>query len=150
MKFILLVTALALLSVTDGYTQSGQRFGFKHIDIATTDLKQRSNLPHSLQSVLEDKESDFTEVNENSDKAQSPIEYDWKKQWYAVTYDFNLPTVKDKKPLSYSIFDQELTFWRDEQGVIRCSEDKCPHRNARLSEGKIDRIPYPSNILHLK
>lgn len=55
-----------------------------------------------------------------------------------IIIENNLRTIKDQKPLAYSAFDQELTFWRDEQGVIRCSEDRCPHRNARLSEGSLE------------
>src|SRR3546814_18718904 len=39
------------------------------------------------------------------------------------------------KPLSVDIGDQHLVLWRDEAGVARALEDRCPHRRAHLSLG---------------
>eukprot|EP00596_Hydrurales_sp_CCMP1899_P003925 CAMPEP_0119036086 /NCGR_PEP_ID=MMETSP1177-20130426/3553_1 /TAXON_ID=2985 /ORGANISM="Ochromonas sp, Strain CCMP1899" /LENGTH=449 /DNA_ID=CAMNT_0006995367 /DNA_START=209 /DNA_END=1555 /DNA_ORIENTATION=- len=137
-SFMFTLTVIAFFSVTKAFQHSKLRF-------YSTNLRDRSNQHisnnrYSLQSVLENKESDFADIynNEVAKKEQQSFDYNWKQQWYAVTYDFNLPTKQDLKPYAYSIFDQELTFWRDDQGVIRCSEDKCPHRNARLSEGSVE------------
>lgn len=91
---------------------------------------------NTLQATIEKKSNDILLENLGNEDQKPLSEYSWKKQWYAVTYGHNFPKVNDKKPYSYSVFDQELTFWRDEQEVIRCSEDRCPHRNARLSEGR--------------
>jgi hypothetical protein len=127
-SFICTLTAIAFFSITESFQHSKLRFFSKNICNRSNQLT--SNSRYSLQSVLENKESDFADINniEIAKKEQQPFDYNWKQQWYAVTYDFNLPTTEDPKPYAYSIFDQELTFWRDEQGVIRCSEDKCPHR----------------------
>jgi type IV secretory pathway component VirB8 len=118
-NFIPFVTAIALFSVVDAFQSLKQRFDFKNLGQRTDQLTRNSI--HSLQSVLENRKSDFADIdiNEITKKEQSPFDYNWKQQWYAVTYDFNLPTIKDQKPLAYSVFDQELTFWRDEQGVSR-------------------------------
>jgi len=45
--------------------------------------------------------------------------------------------VTGKKPLSVDIGDQPIVMWRDNQGVVRALEDRCPHRRAPLSLGCI-------------
>ena len=55
-------------------------------------------------------------------------------QWYAVVQS---KKVKSKKPLSLKRFGENLVLWRDESGKVACLPDKCSHRGARLSPGKL-------------
>lgn len=42
------------------------------------------------------------------------------------------------KPIARKRFDQSLVFWRSAEGVV-CMPDRCPHRGASLSLGRIDQ-----------
>ncbi|XP_078438696.1 protein TIC 55, chloroplastic-like [Wolffia australiana] len=62
------------------------------------------------------------------------IQYDWTQEWYPLYLTANLP---DDAPLGLTVFDKQLVVYKDGGGVIRCYEDRCPHRLAKLSEGQI-------------
>lgn len=67
--------------------------------------------------------------------ASSPLQYDWRAQWYAVCFEENLP--EGAEPLAVSAFGQALALWRDGSGTLRAVADRCPHRLAKLSEGRV-------------
>ncbi|GGN52238.1 Rieske iron-sulfur protein [Novosphingobium indicum] len=52
--------------------------------------------------------------------------------WWAVARS---EEVTSEKPLSVDIGDQPVVLWRDNQGIARAMEDRCPHRRAPLSLG---------------
>jgi nitrite reductase/ring-hydroxylating ferredoxin subunit len=54
--------------------------------------------------------------------------------WWAVARS---EEVTGAKPLSADIGEQPIVLWRDKQGVARALEDRCPHRRAPLSLGRI-------------
>jgi phenylpropionate dioxygenase-like ring-hydroxylating dioxygenase large terminal subunit len=41
-------------------------------------------------------------------------------------------------PLALALLGEELVLWRDAQGVARAFTDRCPHRGARLSMGRVE------------
>lgn len=41
-------------------------------------------------------------------------------------------------PYACDLLGERMVLWRDGEGQWRCFEDKCPHRLAHLSEGRID------------
>ena len=63
--------------------------------------------------------------------------------WYALLPSKELP--KKSRPLSINRFDLPLVIWRKKDGTIAILLDKCPHRGAQLSLGKItnDAIECP-------
>jgi nitrite reductase/ring-hydroxylating ferredoxin subunit len=54
--------------------------------------------------------------------------------WWTVALS---EEVTAKKPLAIDIDDQPVVLWRDNEGVARALEDRCPHRRAPLSLGCI-------------
>jgi len=48
-------------------------------------------------------------------------------------------------PLAVRLLEQELVLWRDLAGEVRAFVDRCPHRGARLSMGRVsgDRLECP-------
>ncbi len=52
--------------------------------------------------------------------------------WWAVARSEEVTSIK---PLSVDIGDQPIVLWRDNQGIARALEDRCPHRRAPLSLG---------------
>ena len=65
------------------------------------------------------------------------------EHWYAVCRSADLGA---RKPLPLQLFDRPLVGFRDEQGRAAVLEDRCAHRQAPLSAGKVCagrlRCPY--------
>ena len=100
-------------------------------------LSRSKSLKLTPLSQLHIAQLDNVVIESASSAEETPlIDYDWQKQWYAVTYVFNLPTKKEKKPYAFSIFDHEMVLWRDENNQLQCVEDRCPHRASKLSQGQ--------------
>lgn len=57
-----------------------------------------------------------------------------KNQWYVV---LDAKQVKRNKLLGVTRLSDKLVFWRDDQNQVHCIFDKCCHRGASLSTGKI-------------
>lgn len=57
-----------------------------------------------------------------------------KDQWYAAALSKELGS---RKPLGRVILEQALVLWRTGAGTAVCMEDRCAHRNAKLSEGDL-------------
>eukprot|EP00466_Bigelowiella_natans_P008796 jgi/Bigna1/40956/e_gw1.48.6.1 len=62
-------------------------------------------------------------------------DYQWRNHWYAVGFEEDMPLPGSKRPLPYSIFDEPYVLFRDEKGALSALLDRCPHRQAKLSEG---------------
>lgn len=76
------------------------------------------------------KGSQFSEeIGEHTDK------FTWKDHWYPVSLVEDLdPTI----PTPFQLLGREIVLWQDAQGNWRAFDDKCPHRLAPLSEGRLD------------
>lgn len=55
-------------------------------------------------------------------------------QWYAVAKSVQ---VKPGRPHAVKALGRSLVLWRDASGALKCLEDYCPHRGARLSRGEV-------------
>jgi phenylpropionate dioxygenase-like ring-hydroxylating dioxygenase large terminal subunit len=55
-------------------------------------------------------------------------------QWYAIAKSVQ---IKPGKPHAVKALGRNLVLWRDTGGNLKCLEDYCPHRGARLSRGEI-------------
>jgi phenylpropionate dioxygenase-like ring-hydroxylating dioxygenase large terminal subunit len=58
----------------------------------------------------------------------------WEKQWYAVAVASAMDATR---PNPIQLLGKNLVVWMDGTGQWQCFEDRCPHRAAPLSEGKI-------------
>ncbi|BDA41303.1 Protein TIC 55, chloroplastic [Coccomyxa sp. Obi] len=67
--------------------------------------------------------------------AQDRDTYDWAKQWYPLAF---VEDLDPKVPHAMELLGQRLVLWRDAEQQWRCFQDKCPHRLAPLSEGRIE------------
>lgn len=56
-----------------------------------------------------------------------------RNKWYAVLDSQEL----GKKPIGVTRLNEKLVFWRDEKGKAFCARDRCAHRGAQLSAGKV-------------
>lgn len=54
--------------------------------------------------------------------------------WYAILESNEVPR---DRPVGVTRMGQKLVLWRDSQGQAVCQRDKCAHRGAALSKGKV-------------
>ena len=54
--------------------------------------------------------------------------------WYPVAKSVE---IRRERPYGTQLLGDRIVLWRDEDGVIRCIEDFCPHRGAPLSYGEV-------------
>ncbi|MBL0388537.1 aromatic ring-hydroxylating dioxygenase subunit alpha [Tumebacillus sp. ITR2] len=57
-----------------------------------------------------------------------------KNVWYIAA---TCEELTEDEPLSCTIWEQELVLYRDRTGTAHALQDQCPHRGARLSDGKV-------------
>lgn len=55
-------------------------------------------------------------------------------RWYAI---LDVRDVPSGKPVGFERMGRSLVLWRDQQGAVHCADDRCPHRGASLSTGKL-------------
>jgi len=55
-------------------------------------------------------------------------------QWYVI---LESSEVKSKKPIKITRLNETMVVWRDESGKVCCIADRCCHRGASLSCGKL-------------
>lgn len=56
-----------------------------------------------------------------------------KNYWYVISQSSELKS----EPLHRVIFNRDIVIFRDDQGKVGALQDRCPHRNVALSEGKV-------------
>lgn len=63
-------------------------------------------------------------------------------RWYIIAES---DEIRAGHPLAARRHGEELVLWRDTQGVLRCTADRCPHRGASLALGTVqgDAIVCP-------
>jgi phenylpropionate dioxygenase-like ring-hydroxylating dioxygenase large terminal subunit len=65
-----------------------------------------------------------------------PNHFDWAEAWYPVAY---LDDLDRSRPTRFTLLDRGIVIWWDAQNSAwRVFEDKCPHRLAPLSEGRVN------------
>jgi phenylpropionate dioxygenase-like ring-hydroxylating dioxygenase large terminal subunit len=57
--------------------------------------------------------------------ADGAAKYDWQEEWYPLYLTKEVP---DDAALPLTVYDRQLVLYRDADGVLRCHEDRCPHR----------------------
>ncbi len=60
--------------------------------------------------------------------------FDWQACWHPVAFCADLP---EGRPLAFTLHDEPLVLFRDGQGRLCGLEDRCPHRMAQLSNGRV-------------
>lgn len=68
-------------------------------------------------------------------QGEEDVPYAFKKQWYPLVV---VDMLDEKKPHPVSLLGERLVVWKDGQGEWRVFEDRCPHRAAPLSEGRVE------------
>ncbi|MFW6295884.1 MAG: Rieske 2Fe-2S domain-containing protein [Halothece sp.] len=82
---------------------------------------------------------DSTESKVNSIPAggENPKQFNWKEVWYPVHY---IKDLDKTKPTRFTLLEKDVVIWWDKNSQSwQCFEDKCPHRLAPLSEGRINQ-----------
>jgi phenylpropionate dioxygenase-like ring-hydroxylating dioxygenase large terminal subunit len=72
---------------------------------------------------------------ESHQQAPTGEQYDWKRQWYPLAVVADLDP---GRPTALTLLGQPLCIWRDGEGEWRALEDRCSHRLAPLTEGRVE------------
>lgn len=67
--------------------------------------------------------------------AAPPATFDWRNRWYPILWaeDFDA-----SQPYAFTLWDRALVMFRDAaSGAFAVLDDRCPHRAAPLSEGRV-------------
>ncbi len=80
-------------------------------------------------------------LGEQAEKADNTA-FSWTEQWYAVHMESNAPV---DEPFAFQIFDMELVLFRSAPGRWSVLDDRCSHRLAPLSEGRVTQLPDDDN-----
>ncbi|KAG5515610.1 hypothetical protein RHGRI_036601 [Rhododendron griersonianum] len=92
--------------------------------------------PHSQSQSVSDGVEEEEEVEIQDNQENSPSKFTWRDHWYPVSLvqDLN-PGI----PTPFQLLNRDLVLWFDpSQSQWVSFDDKCPHRLAPLSEGRID------------
>ena len=69
-----------------------------------------------------------------------PNRFNWAESWYPLSLVRDLDPLR---PTSFTLLDQDLVIWWEPSAQSwRVMEDRCPHRLARLSEGRVSEAGY--------
>jgi phenylpropionate dioxygenase-like ring-hydroxylating dioxygenase large terminal subunit len=82
---------------------------------------------------VESKLRDMSAVDRDAEQGVEEA-FDWQNCWYPVTFLADLPR---GRPIGFALYDEPLVMYVDGDGKIVCLADRCAHRAARLSDGKI-------------
>ncbi|MEH2316426.1 aromatic ring-hydroxylating dioxygenase subunit alpha [Nostoc sp.] len=83
---------------------------------------------------LETKTLQATTPTSSFETPEQKQEFNWRQCWYPVAFVQHLPA---NRPYSFSLYDEPLVLFKDQNGQFICLTDRCPHRAARLSDGQI-------------
>mmetsp|Transcript_17266 Transcript_17266/g.20757 ORF Transcript_17266/g.20757 Transcript_17266/m.20757 type:complete len:612 (-) Transcript_17266:296-2131(-) len=75
------------------------------------------------------------EINGSERQSEDAEQFEWTKHWYPCHVIDGMDT---SRPIKFTLLGIELVFWKDGGGRWRAFQDKCPHRLAPLSEGRIE------------
>jgi phenylpropionate dioxygenase-like ring-hydroxylating dioxygenase large terminal subunit len=60
--------------------------------------------------------------------------FHWRSCWYPIVF---LPDFPTDRPYAFSIYGQGFVVFQEASGQLVCLEDRCPHRAAKLSDGRL-------------
>ncbi|MCG6135517.1 MAG: Rieske 2Fe-2S domain-containing protein [Nostoc sp. LLA-1] len=78
--------------------------------------------------TLEAQTPDTLEVREEQQ------EFNWRQCWYPICFVQDLPK---NRPYGFSLYDEPFVLFTNQEGILVCLTDRCPHRAAKLSDGQI-------------
>ncbi|XP_059626945.1 pheophorbide a oxygenase, chloroplastic [Cornus florida] len=92
----------------------------------TTTLSQEQDQYQEIELQVEDEDKDDT----------SSSKFSWRDHWYPVSL---IEDLDPNSPTPYQLLNRDLVLWFDRSTSEWVAfDDKCPHRLAPLSEGRID------------
>ena len=78
----------------------------------------------------------MTSPNTNTvaaDPVQAYLDRGLRNYWYPVAPSWQVANA----PIGLTRLGDQIVLWRDQEGKVHALEDRCPHRGARLSQGRV-------------
>lgn len=101
----------------------------------TLSTPEQSLEQYSVSQTLPGETNSNPAANQIPAGGQDPTKFDSTEAWYPIFY---LEDLDQAKPTTFTLLGQDLVIWWDKAAVSwQVFADKCPHRLAPLSEGRI-------------
>ncbi|MEL7037666.1 MAG: Rieske 2Fe-2S domain-containing protein [Cyanobacteria bacterium J06592_8] len=71
---------------------------------------------------------------QHSEPATDNQRFNWQTCWYPIAFVVDIPS---DRPYRFSIFAEPFVLFRDSNNTWVCLVDRCPHRLAKLSDGRV-------------
>ena len=71
--------------------------------------------------------------------------FDYEQHWYPTMWEMDLV---ENKPTKVTLFDVDYVLAKDSNGKVTALQDKCPHKAAALSEGRITKSGFIQCAYH--
>lgn len=120
-------TAAALL-LSSAATAPRRPLNLKSPRAGTHGVRLRNRPPRQCRAAVVEKagaQEDGVLLPKEAEEAAAAGRYDWREEWYPLYLSKEVP---DDAALPLTVFDRQLVLYRDADGVLRCHEDRCPHR----------------------
>ncbi|KAG0486135.1 hypothetical protein HPP92_008230 [Vanilla planifolia] len=92
--------------------------------------------PSSPPAPTEEENPEFRESEATSSLSTSSESFSWRDHWYPVSL---IEDLDPKLPTPFQLLNRDIVLWKDpNSGEWVAFDDRCPHRLAPLSEGRID------------
>ncbi|CAN6487421.1 unnamed protein product [Victoria cruziana] len=79
-------------------------------------------------------DTEYTSAEEREGGGEDE-KFSWRDHWYPVSL---IEDLDSRIPTPFQLLGREIVIWKDREGNWVAFEDKCPHRLAPLSEGRVD------------
>ncbi|WIA09707.1 hypothetical protein OEZ85_009091 [Tetradesmus obliquus] len=112
------------------------RVARRHLRTRTlaTEVIEAPQVIAEAEAALESSSSSGTEAAAGPSSTGSK-QINWYQQWYPLAI---IKDLDPRRPNAARLLGIPVVMWRDGSGAWRAFEDRCPHRLAPLSEGRID------------
>ncbi|KAJ0970247.1 hypothetical protein J5N97_023124 [Dioscorea zingiberensis] len=92
--------------------------------------------PTSSSSAVEADIQESIQIEDFSSESSSSEVFSWRDHWYPVSL---IEDLDPKLPTPFQLLNRDIVLWKDpNSGDWVAFDDRCPHRLAPLSEGRID------------
>ncbi|XP_077246419.1 pheophorbide a oxygenase family protein with Rieske 2Fe-2S domain-containing protein [Tasmannia lanceolata] len=114
---------------------------YKKSPLSVTPLiAERSGKRRNLYGVAAPTSPTLTKTFEDKEEEESKDEkfskFSWREHWYPVSL---IEDLNPSRPTPFQLLGREIVLWKDNKsGEWIAFDDRCPHRLAPLSEGRID------------
>ena len=123
----------------DGFSSVSSRVNHRHCRISRS--SPTSTVSQSTATTL----FSTTDKPETKSSTSPWDDFDYMQHWYPVSW---LEDILPNKPTKITLFDVDYVVARTDDSSVMALQDKCPHKSAALSEGRVTATGFIQCAYH--